>query len=143
MWHGLHAASDDCPPLQGIVDYERLAQRADEQRRQHGGSSARSGEGGLCAEQLLNNSRDVMPEPEASERDIVLIDELNDSRKAFAQGQAGVAALLASPYEIIARARAGGGHESRGNGRARSFLSLFWTKGKNFWTRIKFFMSYR
>ena len=47
-----------------------------------------------------------MPEPEASERDIVLIDEvLNDGRKALAQGQAGVAALLASPYEIIARGR--------------------------------------
>jgi len=45
-----------------------------------------------------------MPEPEASERDIVLIDEvLNDNRKALAQGQAGVAALLALPYEIIAR----------------------------------------
>ena len=33
MWHALHAASDDYPPLQGVVDYERLAQRADEQRR--------------------------------------------------------------------------------------------------------------
>jgi hypothetical protein len=33
MWHALHAASDHYSPLQGIVDYERLAQRADEQRR--------------------------------------------------------------------------------------------------------------
>ena len=49
-----------------------------------------------------------MPEHQASERDIMLIDEvLNDGRKALAQGQAGVAALLASPYEIIGRGRAG------------------------------------
>ena len=47
-----------------------------------------------------------MPEHQASERDIMLIDEvLNDGRKALAQGQAGVAALLASPYEIIGRGR--------------------------------------
>jgi hypothetical protein len=32
MWHALHVASDNYPPLQGVVDYERLAQRAEEQR---------------------------------------------------------------------------------------------------------------
>lgn len=33
MWHALNAAAEDFPPLQGLVDYERLAQRAEEQRR--------------------------------------------------------------------------------------------------------------
>jgi tRNA(adenine34) deaminase len=39
----------------------------------------------------------------ASDRDIMLIDEvLNEGHEALARGQAGVAALLASPQEIIA-----------------------------------------
>jgi tRNA(adenine34) deaminase len=47
-----------------------------------------------------------MSKPEPSERDIMLIDEvLNDARKALARGHAGVAALLASPREIIGRGR--------------------------------------
>jgi hypothetical protein len=29
----LKAAAEDFPPLQGVVDYERLARRAEEQRR--------------------------------------------------------------------------------------------------------------
>ena len=33
MWHALNVAAADFPPLQGLVDYERLAQRAEEQRR--------------------------------------------------------------------------------------------------------------
>jgi tRNA(adenine34) deaminase len=46
-----------------------------------------------------------MPE-QASERDIMLIDEvLKEARAALARGQAGVAALLASPHEIIAHGR--------------------------------------
>jgi tRNA(adenine34) deaminase len=45
----------------------------------------------------------ITSEVQATERDILLIDEvLNDARKALAQGQAGVAALLASPEETIA-----------------------------------------
>ena len=44
-----------------------------------------------------------MTELQASERDIMLIDEvLDDARKRLAKGQAGVAASLASPHEIIA-----------------------------------------
>jgi tRNA(adenine34) deaminase len=46
----------------------------------------------------------MMPEPQASERDIMLMDEvLKEARRALAQGGAGVAALLASPHEIIAQ----------------------------------------
>jgi hypothetical protein len=33
MWHALNAAADNSPTLEGLVDYERLAQRAEEQRR--------------------------------------------------------------------------------------------------------------
>jgi hypothetical protein len=33
MWRALNAAATDFPPLQGVADYERLAQRAEEQRR--------------------------------------------------------------------------------------------------------------
>jgi hypothetical protein len=33
MWHALHAASEHYPSLKDLVDYERLAQRADEQRQ--------------------------------------------------------------------------------------------------------------
>jgi hypothetical protein len=33
MWHALKAAAEDYPPLQNVVDYERLSQRAEEQRR--------------------------------------------------------------------------------------------------------------
>jgi tRNA(adenine34) deaminase len=48
----------------------------------------------------------MMPEQQASERDIMLIDEvLKEARKALAQGSSGVAALLASPHEIIGHAR--------------------------------------
>jgi tRNA(Arg) A34 adenosine deaminase TadA len=45
-----------------------------------------------------------MAEEHASQRDITLMDEtLGEARAALAQGGAGVAALLASPDEIIAR----------------------------------------
>jgi tRNA(Arg) A34 adenosine deaminase TadA len=48
----------------------------------------------------------MMPEQQASERDVMLIDEvLKEAREALAQGRAGVAALLASPDEIIAHGR--------------------------------------
>jgi hypothetical protein len=33
MWHALDASAVDFPPLLALVDYERLAQRAEEQRR--------------------------------------------------------------------------------------------------------------
>lgn len=33
LWESLKAAAEDFPPLQGVVDYERLARRAEEQRR--------------------------------------------------------------------------------------------------------------
>lgn len=33
MWHSLNAAAEDFPPLQALVDYKHLAQRAEEQRR--------------------------------------------------------------------------------------------------------------
>jgi hypothetical protein len=33
MWQSLNAAAENFPPLQGLVDYERLARRAEEQRR--------------------------------------------------------------------------------------------------------------
>jgi hypothetical protein len=33
MWHALNAAAQEFPPLQGLADYERLVQRAEEQRR--------------------------------------------------------------------------------------------------------------
>jgi hypothetical protein len=33
MWHALNVAAADSSSLQGLVDYERLAQRAEEQRR--------------------------------------------------------------------------------------------------------------
>ncbi|MGH7929048.1 MAG: nucleoside deaminase [Candidatus Binatia bacterium] len=47
-----------------------------------------------------------MADEHASERDITLMDEtLEEARAALAQGGAGVAALLASPDEIIARGR--------------------------------------
>jgi tRNA(adenine34) deaminase len=47
-----------------------------------------------------------MVDEQASERDIKLMNEaLKEARTALAQGGAGVAALLASPDEIIARGR--------------------------------------
>jgi tRNA(Arg) A34 adenosine deaminase TadA len=47
-----------------------------------------------------------MADEHASERDMALMDEtLAEARAALAQGGAGVAALLASPDEIIARGR--------------------------------------
>lgn len=47
-----------------------------------------------------------MVDEHASERDITLMNEaLGEARMALAQGGAGVAALLASPDEIIARGR--------------------------------------
>jgi hypothetical protein len=33
MWHALNAAAQEFPPLQGLADYDRLVQRAEEQRR--------------------------------------------------------------------------------------------------------------
>jgi len=33
MWHVLNVAAEDYPPLQGLIDYDPLAQRAEEQRR--------------------------------------------------------------------------------------------------------------
>jgi hypothetical protein len=33
IWHALNAGAADSSSLQGLVDYERLAQRAEEQRR--------------------------------------------------------------------------------------------------------------
>ena len=48
----------------------------------------------------------LMSELQITERDIILIGEvINDAHEALAQGQAGVAALLATPHEVIARGR--------------------------------------
>jgi hypothetical protein len=33
LWEALRAAAEELPPLRGVVDYERLARRAEEQRR--------------------------------------------------------------------------------------------------------------
>jgi hypothetical protein len=33
MWHALNVAAEDYPSLQGLIDYDCLAQRAEEQRR--------------------------------------------------------------------------------------------------------------
>ena len=47
-----------------------------------------------------------MEEEQASERDILLMDQvLREARLAFSEGGAGVAALLASPEQIITIAR--------------------------------------
>jgi tRNA(adenine34) deaminase len=54
---------------------------------------------------MISHENDA-EEEQASERDIALMDEtVAHARKALAQGWAGVAALLASPSEIIARGR--------------------------------------
>jgi tRNA(Arg) A34 adenosine deaminase TadA len=48
----------------------------------------------------------LMSELQITERDIILIGKvINDAHEALAQGQAGVAALLATPHEVIARGR--------------------------------------
>jgi hypothetical protein len=61
MWHALSAAALDFPPLQRLADYERLAQRAEEQRRRVEVVRLESAKAAFAAERYYNSVEGSRP----------------------------------------------------------------------------------